>query len=161
MRVEDNAVLAVAQPTAAPTPAPTAAPRAAPAEPTATAPSAVATKRASDLLIDEQKKALVAVVNERLAGLSDETLSRLKLPPDARDHRQGGIWVTIEFNGDEYETIPISKEHLDKMMRDTYEALFTAGYDLRQADMTAIVQGTKHRKSAVRHRSAFRSSRPG
>jgi hypothetical protein len=31
------------------------------------------------------------------------------------------------------------------MMRDTYEALFTAGHDLRQADMTAIVKGTKYR----------------
>jgi hypothetical protein len=131
-----NVVLAAAQPTAAPAPAATAAPTAAPtaaaAEPTATAPSAVAPKRASDLPIDGQKKALVAIVNERLAGLSNEELPRLKLPPDARDHRQGGIWVTIEFNGDEYETIPISKGHLDIMMRDTYETLFTAGYVLRQ-----------------------------
>jgi hypothetical protein len=58
---------------------------------------------APDLPIDEQKKALAAIVNEWLAGLSNEELPRLKLPPDARDHRQGGIRVTIEFDGDEYK----------------------------------------------------------
>lgn len=92
----------------------------------------------SDLSIEEQKKALIAIVNERLAGSNNEELPRLKIPPDARDHRQGGIWVTIEFNSDFLDTIPESKECLDILMRDTYEALFNTGFDLTWVDMTAL-----------------------
>jgi hypothetical protein len=154
-----------AAPTTAPTAAPTAVATSAATVPTA-APSAVATTAAaepaviqtsaicdsnatvqpaeiaelgsSDLPIEEQKKALVAIVNERLSGFNNEELPRLKIPPDARDHRTGGIWVTIEFNSDFLDTIPVSKACLDILMRDTYEALFTAGFDLTWVDMTAL-----------------------
>ncbi len=83
-------------------------------------------------------------MNERLSGFNNEELPRLKIPPDARDHRQGGIWVTIEFNSDFLDTIPESKECLDILMRDTYEALFTAGFDLTWVDMTAIGETMIH-----------------
>ena len=131
-----------AAPTAVPTTAaaePTAIPTSADCDPTATAqPAETAKPGSSDLSIEEQKKALIAIVNERLSGSNNEKLPRLKLPPDARDHRQGGIWVTIEFNSDFLDTIPTSKECLDILMRDTYEALFTAGFDLTWVDMTAL-----------------------
>ena len=148
--------IATAQPTAAqsaataPTAAPTAVPTTAAAEPaaiqtsancdpsTTVDPAEIAKPASSELSIEEQKKALIAIVNERLSGFNNEELPRLKIPPDARDHRQGGIWVTIEFNSDFLDTIPKSKECLDILMRDTYEALFTAGFDLTWVDMTAI-----------------------
>ena len=141
---------AATAPTATPTAAPTAVPTTAAAEPTAiptlancdptaTAhPAERAKPASSDLSIEEQKKALIAIVNERLSGFNNKELPRLKIPPDARDHRQGGIWVTIEFNSDFLDTIPKSKECLDILMRDTYEALFTAGFDLTWVDMTAL-----------------------
>ena len=141
---------AAAAPTVAPAAAPAEVPAAAAAEPTAIPTSKVcrpiatadhaetATAASSDLSIEEQKKALIAIVNERLSGFNNEELPRLKIPPDARDHRQGGIWVTVEFNSDFLDTIPKSKECLDILMRDTYEALFTAGFDLTWVDMTAL-----------------------
>jgi hypothetical protein len=114
-------------------------------DPTATAPLAERAELASsDLSIEEQKKALIAIVNERLLGSNNKELPRLKIPPDARDHRQGGIWVTIEFNSDFLDTIPESKDCLDILMRDTYEALFTAGFDLTWVDMTAIGETMIH-----------------
>ena len=141
---------AATAPTAASTAAPTAVPTTAAAEPAAIQTSAncdpsttvdpveIAKPASSELSIEEQKKALIAIVNERLSGFNNEELPRLKIPPDARDHRQGGIWVTIEFNSDFLDTIPKSKECLDILMRDTYEALFTAGFDLMWVDMTAL-----------------------
>ena len=105
----DREGTATAQPTAAqsaataPTAAPTAVPTTAAAEPTAiptlancdpTAPAHPAERAkpaSSDLSIEEQKKALIAIVNERLSGSNNKDLRRLKILPDARDHRQGGI----------------------------------------------------------------------
>ena len=141
---------AATAPSAASTAAPTAVPTTAAAEPaaiqtsancdpsTTAHPAERAKPASSELSIEEQKKALIAIVNERLSGFNNEELPRLKIPPDARDHRQGGIWVTIEFNSDFLDTIPESKECLDILMRDTYEALFTAGFDLTWVDMTAL-----------------------
>ena len=131
-----------AAPTAVPTTAaaePIAIPTLANCDPTATThPAERAKPASSELSIEEQKKALIAIVNERLSGSNNKELPRLKIPPDARDHRQGGIWVTIEFNSDFLDTIPESKDCLDILMRDTYEALFTAGFDLTWVDMTAL-----------------------
>ncbi len=158
----DSEEIATAQPTVsqsaatAPTAASTAVPTTAAAEPIAiptlancdptatTHPAEIAKPASSELSIEEQKKALIAIVNERLSGFNNEELPRLKIPPDARDHRQGGIWVTIEFNSDFLDTIPKSKECLDILMRDTYEALFTAGFDLMWVDMTAIGETMLH-----------------
>jgi hypothetical protein len=110
----------------------------------------------SDLSIEEQKKALIAIVNERLAGFNNKDLPRLKIPPDARDHRQGGIWVTFEFNSDFLDTIPESKDCLDLLMRDTYEALFAAGFDLTWVDITVIGETVLHGGSgAARGRSGM------
>ena len=133
-------------PTAAPTAVPTtvaaepvAIPTSADCDPTAAAgPAESAEPGSSDLSIEEQKKELVAIVTGRLSGLNNTELPRLKIQPDARDHRRGGIWVTIEFNSDFLDTIPQSKYCLDILMRDTYEALFTAGFDLTWVDMTAL-----------------------
>ena len=132
-------------PTAAPTAVPTTAaaepvaiPTSAECAPTAARPAESAEPGSSDLSIEEQKKALITIVSERLSGLNNTELPRLKIQPDARDHRTGGIWVTIEFNSDFLDTIPQSKLCLDILMRDTYEALFTAGYDLTWVDITAL-----------------------
>ena len=147
---------AATAPTAASTAAPTAVPTTAAVEPaaiqtsancdpsTTVDPAEIAKPASSELSIEEQKKALIAIVNERLSGFNNEELPRLKIPPDARDHRQGGIWVTIEFNSDFLDTIPKSKECIDILMRDTYEALFTAGFDLMWVDMTAIGETMLH-----------------
>ena len=62
----------------------------------------------------------------------------MQFGPDSRDHRQGGIWMVLEFNGDELETVPLRKAALDRQMRDAYEALFTAGCEeLAQADLAS------------------------
>jgi hypothetical protein len=95
----------------------------------------------ADSSIEDPKKRLAVIVNEQLSGMNSEGRPRLTLPPDVREHRSGGLLVVIEFNGDEYEGIGERKAELDRVMRDTYEALFTAGYDLTEATMTAIMIG--------------------
>lgn len=75
--------------------------------------------------IDEQKRRLIAIANSQFSGVTAHNLelSRLHYDPDARVRRQGGLWVVVEFNGDEYESIPRMKAELDTRMRDAYEAL--------------------------------------
>ena len=95
----------------------------------------------ADSSIEDPKKRLAAMVNEQLSGMNSEGRPRLTLPPDVRDHRSGGLLVAIEFNGDEFEGIGERKAELDRVMRDTCEALFIAGEDLTEATMTAIMIG--------------------
>jgi hypothetical protein len=69
-----------------------------------------------------------------------DLLPRIPIPPDALDRRRGGIWVVVEFNGDEYDTVAEKKASLGIQMRDSYEALFTAGRDdLAQVDANARI----------------------
>ncbi len=91
----------------------------------------------SDPSIEQQKERLVAIVNRVFAGDTPDGLPRLAIEPDARDHRQGGIQLMIEINGDELEDIPKRKAGLDRQMRDAYEAVFTAGYDLTEVTISA------------------------
>jgi hypothetical protein len=115
--------------------------------PTAVASTAVsessfadATECVPGLPIVEQKKRLVAIAGKQFSGVTahDAEMTRLHYDPDARDRRQGGIWVVVEFNGDELETVVEKKAALDAQMQDAYEVLYSAGCeDLAQVDLTA------------------------
>ena len=87
--------------------------------------------------IDRQKERLIAITKELFAGDTDEGLPRLAIELDARNHRQGGIQLVIEINGDEYEDVAKNKAELDRWMRDAYEAVFSAGHDLTEATISA------------------------
>lgn len=118
-----------------------------PGQPAAAAPAASvdivssdATECVPGLPIDEQKKRLVAIAGQQFSGLTahDPEMARLHYDPDARERRQGGLWVVVEFNGDELETVAEKKAALDTQMQDAYEALYAAGCeDLAQVDLTA------------------------
>lgn len=99
-----------------------------------------ATECVPGLSIEEQKKRLVAIATRQFSGLTahDPEMTRLHYDPDARERRQGGLWVVVEFNGDELETVAEKKAALDAQMRDAYEVLYAAGCeDLAQVDLTA------------------------
>ena len=59
------------------------------------------------LAIADQKAVLVAIVKEQLSGTTshDSEMPHLEIDPDPRDHRQGGIWIVMEFNGDEFDSV--------------------------------------------------------
>jgi hypothetical protein len=96
--------------------------------------------------IAEQKAVLVAVASDHFDGVTAEEISRLFYTPDARDRRQGGIWVTLEFVIDDFETVAKKKSDMDMQMRDAYERLYTAGCDeLTQVDLSgrAMTEGSQ------------------
>lgn len=97
------------------------------------------------LSIDQQKERLVAITREFFAGETEENLPRLAIDPDARNHRQGGIQLVIEINGDEYEDVAKNKAELDRWMRDAYEAVFTAGHGLTEATISARMKAVDGR----------------
>ena len=89
---------------------------------------------------DEQKKVLVNIGEQLFGGATthDGELERLHYAPDARDRRQGGVWVVIEYNGDEAATVAERKAGIEAHMRDAYEKFFSAGCDeLTQVDIGA------------------------
>lgn len=87
--------------------------------------------------IADQKTVLVAIASDYFAGVTAEAIPRLFYTPDARDRRQGGIWVTLEFVVDNFETVAEKKADMDSQMRDAYERLYTAGCDdLAQVDLS-------------------------
>ncbi len=89
--------------------------------------------------MEEQKVQLVTIAKELFAGETTEGENRLKFDPDARDQRNGGIWLTLEFLGNEKGTVTQKKAALDSQMRDAFAALFNSGCDeLAWVDMTAI-----------------------
>ena len=142
-----------AQPTASPAPAPAEAPA-----PSATEAPKIETAAASPAIqivlpdgcapgasSQEQKTKLVEIAQAVFPGNNNEERPRLQFEPDARDHRRGGVWLTLEFNGDEFETIAEKKTALDIQMRVAYEALFTSGCDeLNWVDLTAISKTLTH-----------------
>ena len=97
------------------------------------------------LSIDQQKERLVAITREFFAGETEENLPRLAIEPDARNHRQGGIQLVIEINGDEYEDVAKNKAELDRWMRDGYEAVFTAGHELTEVTISARMKAVDGR----------------
>ncbi len=115
---------ASAQPTAAPRPA------------VAAAETAPCTPGAS---LEEQKATLAATANAQFQGNTKEDLPRLPYGADVRDHRQGGIWVVVEFRGDELETVTERKAALDRQMIDAYAAIFGAGCEeLKWVDLSGL-----------------------
>jgi hypothetical protein len=88
--------------------------------------------------IDVQKTKMLDILIAQFPGKTQKGRPRVQFGPDSRDHRQGGIWMVLEFNGDELETVTLKKAALNRQMRDAYEALFTAGCeDLAQADLAS------------------------
>ena len=156
----------VVQPTAAPTPRP--APAATPTpEPVETAtPAGEATPQAEStepevipdwaytssmdptkhhgtcegLDYDAQKAKLVEIAYDLFAGITNfEERKRLQQIPNARDSRRGGIWLVIDFNGDEFDSLLVKKNRLDLQMRDAYDAFYNSGCaDLGEVSITAI-----------------------
>ena len=94
---------------------------------------------------DEQKKVLVDIGEQLFGGTTahDGEITRLHYAPDARDRRQGGVWVVIEYNGDEAATVVEKKAGIDAHMREAYEIFFNAGCDeLMQVDIGARMVAT-------------------
>lgn len=88
--------------------------------------------------VEVQKAKMLEILSAQFTGKTKEGRPRLQFGPDSRDLRQGGIWMVLEFNGDELETVPLKKAALDRRMRDAYEALYTAGCeDLAQVDLAS------------------------
>lgn len=87
----------------------------------------------------------MAITREFFAGETEENLPRLAIEPDARNHRQGGIQLVIEINGDEYEDVAKNKAELDRWMRDAYEAVFTAGHELTEVTISARMKAVDGR----------------
>ena len=89
--------------------------------------------------IEDQKATLAATANAQFQGNTKEDLPRLPYGADVRDHRQGGIWVVVEFRGDELETVAERKAALDRQMIDAYSAIFGAGCeDLKWVDLSGL-----------------------
>ena len=89
--------------------------------------------------IEEQKATLAATANAQFQGNTKEDLPRLPFGADVRDHRQGGLWVVVEFRGDELQTVAERKAALDRQMIDAYAAIFGAGCeDLKWVDLSGL-----------------------
>lgn len=87
---------------------------------------------------EAQKSTMLDILSSQFTGETKEGRPRVQFGPDSRDLRQGGIWMVLEFNGDELESVPHKKAALDRRMRDAYEALYTAGCeDLAQVDLAS------------------------
>lgn len=56
----------------------------------------------ADLSTDGQKTRLVEILTAQFPGETVDGLPRLWIGPEASDHRQGGIWVVLEFNGESW-----------------------------------------------------------
>ena len=96
---------------------------------------------------DVQKAKLIEIAAAMFPGITNKERRRLQFDPEARDHRQGGLWLVVEFNGDELETVVMKKAALDGQMRDTYDALFNSGCDeLVQVDLTGIQEALTTRE---------------
>ena len=131
---------AEADPTATTAPAPTPEATASLVRPAVDVPTTISSIRcAAGLSFEEQKVQLVAIAKELFAGKTTEDEDRLKFDPDARDQRSGGIWLTLEFLGNERGTVTQKKSALDQQMGDAYDALFNSGCDqLAWVDLTGI-----------------------
>tara|TARA_Y100000590_G_scaffold421870_1_gene525989 strand:- start:1468 stop:2214 length:747 start_codon:yes stop_codon:yes gene_type:complete len=106
-------------------------------------------KPKSDLPEKEQIAGLSEIASTYFSGTNNTGLPRLKIPPDVRKSRRGGIVVNIEFNGDEYPTLLEKKAGLDCIMRDGYEVLYASGYEISEVTMTAILKTIVFLKRAV------------
>ena len=119
----------------------------------------VAQRCSLGLSIDDQKAVLVAIVNRQLGGTTehDDELGRLEIEPDARDHRQGGIWMVMEFNGDEFPSVAAKEAAMDREMRDIYEALYTADCeDLREVHISGRAKAVDGRVG-IAHAIVFKT----
>ena len=134
------------------------------AQTTAADPAATELKSCeAGLPIDEQKKRLAKIAESQFSGTAahDADLPRLHYPPDARDNRSGGIFVSIDFNGDEFNAVAPNKEALDLQMRDAYETFYTAGCeDLAVVQLNArmrIYAPDSRRALPTEHGTVFRT----
>ena len=94
---------------------------------------------------DEQKAVLIDIGEQLFDGVTahDGEIERLHYAPDARDRRQGGIWVVIEYNGDEADGVARKKAGLEAQMRDAYDSFFNSGCsELTQVDIGARMVAT-------------------
>jgi hypothetical protein len=106
---------------------------------------------------------LAAIAGEIFSGetIHNPELPPLHYPPDARDERAGGIFVSIDFNGDVADTVALRKAGLDRRMRDDYESLYTAGCgDLAIVQLNArmrIYAPDSRRALPTEHGTVFRT----
>ena len=88
---------------------------------------------------DEQKVTLVKMAEARFAGMTvfEVDQPRLHYPPEARNNRQGGIWLVVEFNGDDRGGVADKKASLDGWMTEAYDLFYNSGCDeLTQVDLS-------------------------
>ncbi len=88
---------------------------------------------------DEQKVTLVKMAEARFAGLTvfEADQPRLHYPPEARNNRQGGIWLVVEFNGDDRGEVADKKASLDLWMTEAYDLFYNSGCDeLTKVDLS-------------------------
>ena len=88
---------------------------------------------------DEQKATLVKMAEARFAGMTvfEADQPRLHYPPEARNNRQGGIWLVVEFNGDDRGEVAEKKASLDLWMTAAYDLFYNSGCDeLTQVDLS-------------------------
>lgn len=87
---------------------------------------------------DDQKAVLARMANKFFAGTTtyDEEMPRIThlggtpLVPNARDDRRsGGIWLIVEFNGDDNGDVFEKKGSVDLWMRESYNAFYNSGCD--------------------------------
>ena len=88
---------------------------------------------------DEQKATLVKMAEARFAGMTvfKAEEPRLHYQPEARDNRQGGIWLVVEFNGDDVGEVADKKASLDLWMTEAYDLIYNSGCnELTQVDLS-------------------------
>jgi hypothetical protein len=88
---------------------------------------------------DEQKTTLVKMAEARFAGMTvfKAEQPRLHYPPQTRDNRQGGIWLVVEFNGDDVGEVADKKASLDLWMTTAYDLFYNSGCnELTQVDLS-------------------------
>ena len=138
----ESAPAAVSAPATESSPAAVSAPATESAPAAVSAPAAPVpetTPCAPGASIEDQKATLAATANAQFQGNTTENLPRLPYGADVRDHRQGGLWVVIEFRGDELKTVAEKKAALDRQMADAYAAIFGAGCeDLKWVDLAGL-----------------------
>ena len=93
-----------------------------------------------ELSLEKQKHILIALADRQLEGFTkhNSVKPRIYFPTQARDRRQGGIWIVVEYNIDDYGNVPQNKTAAETEIRNIFHLLYTAGCsDLQEVHVTA------------------------
>lgn len=107
-----------------------------------------------ELSLEKQKHVLIALADRQLEGFTkhDSLKPRIYFPAQARDRRQGGIWVVVEYNIDDYDNVPKNKSAAETEIRDIFHLLYAAGCsDLQEVHVTARGKELATMRSGPQH----------